>query len=638
MNLAQKILIYATALVTFATVIVSVIFYFSLTDVSKEKALSELEYINQTKKDDFIAILENLKSNVIALEQTPPIKPIARAYESKQKVDPITGESLQIWSDRLTQIFKGILKANPYYSQIRYISTRNNGLELIRVERMKNGKIIIQTKKQEKGSRGYFKKTLDTKPGHVYLSSIELNREYGQVVVPYQPVIRASIPIYIDNRIHGMIVINKDMDWFLKQFEKGFSKHASSYMFDNKKNFLSHPDPKLKFRLDLRNVSTEPVSDPPGWTLAKSLIQSNNKARQLSKTLGDHLLSLTIYQYNNDSPDSFLAFVTRTPTWRAYTIPSQVMIQALSAVLICLLLLLPFGFVLAKQFSLPLASFTENMRRYRETGEYTKPSHFKFNFKEARDMGESFADLTETIENQKKQIIDQQKQMAAQEKFTALGVLSAGIAHEINNPLAIIKSYVDSLRLASQSKALNNQHISNFTAKMDSAIDRIQSIIQGLKTFTKGDNDGELYPLKVSDLIRVTSQFVHAQSYRNITFTIDEINPSLQVKGITGPLSQVITNLLNNAFYAAQKSTDPWVKLEVEDSEKFVFIKVTDSGDISKEIIDQIMDPFFTTKPEGQGTGLGLSISRNIIDKHNGELFVDEQTSNTCFVVKLPKA
>ncbi len=637
MNLAHKILIYAAALVSFATFIISVIFYFSLTDVTKEKTLSELEFINQTKKDDFIEILENLRSNVIALEQTPPIKPIARAYQSKQKVDPVTGESLKIWSDRLSQIFKGLLKANPHYSQIRYISVHDNGLELIRVERSKKNKIIVQTEKQKKGDRNYFKKSIKQRPGQVYLSPIELNREYGQITVPYQPVIRAGIPIYVKNKVQGIIVINKEMDWFLNQFEKGFSKHTSSYMFDHKKNFLSHPDPKLQFRLDLRNITKDPISEPPGWSLAKSLIQSNNKSRQLSTTIEGHLLSLTIYNYNNDSPDSFLAFVTRTPTWRAFAIPYQVMMQAISAVLICLLLLLPFGFVLAKQFSLPLASFTENMRRYRETGKYTQPNHFKFNFQEAREMGESFAELTKTIENQKLQIVDQQKQMATQEKFAALGVLSAGIAHEINNPLAIIKSYLDSLRISSRANKLESEQIDKFTEKMQSAIDRIQSIIQGLKTFTKGDNDGELYPLKVYDLIKVTSQFVHAKSYRKIKFTVDEIDPNLQVMGITGPLSQVITNLLNNAFYAAEKTPDPWVSLKVEATEDSVSIKVKDSGNISTEIVEQIMDPFFTTKPEGQGTGLGLSISRNIVDKHKGELFVDEAEPNTCFVVKLPK-
>jgi C4-dicarboxylate-specific signal transduction histidine kinase len=102
-------------------------------------------------------------------------------------------------------------------------------------------------------------------------------------------------------------------------------------------------------------------------------------------------------------------------------------------------------------------------------------------------------------------------------------------------------------------------------------------------------------------------------------------------------LSQVLLNLLSNAFDAVSALSEKWVRLTVTQEEQKLIIKVIDSGNgIPSDIAEKIMQPFFTTKVIGKGTGLGLSISRGIIESHEGALFYDPSEKNTTFVIELP--
>jgi signal transduction histidine kinase len=104
-------------------------------------------------------------------------------------------------------------------------------------------------------------------------------------------------------------------------------------------------------------------------------------------------------------------------------------------------------------------------------------------------------------------------------------------------------------------------------------------------------------------------------------------------------LSQVILNLLNNAFDAISELPNKWVHLESRMNEGIIEIRVIDSGSgIPEELREKILQPFFTTKEVGQGTGLGLSISKGIIESHGGTLSIDIKSQNTCFVIQIPQA
>lgn len=102
--------------------------------------------------------------------------------------------------------------------------------------------------------------------------------------------------------------------------------------------------------------------------------------------------------------------------------------------------------------------------------------------------------------------------------------------------------------------------------------------------------------------------------------------------------SQVLLNLLNNAYDATDTNEERWIEVEYDENSQFDILTVTNSGPrISNEIISKIFNPFFTTKDVGKGTGLGLSISKSILDRHGGSIDVHPDSLYTSFVLKLPK-
>jgi len=119
---------------------------------------------------------------------------------------------------------------------------------------------------------------------------------------------------------------------------------------------------------------------------------------------------------------------------------------------------------------------------------------------------------------------------------------------------------------------------------------------------------------------------------------LESLPEDLCFEGREVEISQVVLNLLSNASDAIETLSDKWIKLSVFSRQDFVEIHITDSGDgIRPEIRKKIFQPFFTTKAIGRGTGMGLSISSGIIQKHRGELQIDSQNPNTCFIIRLPK-
>lgn len=237
-----------------------------------------------------------------------------------------------------------------------------------------------------------------------------------------------------------------------------------------------------------------------------------------------------------------------------------------------------------------------------------------------------------------KLVKQQQSEIITKSKFSALGEMAAGIAHEINNPLAIISLLAE--KLSSSADAGLDQHlIKTNTKQILSATTRAAKIIKGLRTFSR-DGSNDLYAVvSLKNVIDETLVLCEQRLKNNeVKLLVDEIPIDVQIECNSTQISQVILNLINNAFDAIAALPEKWIKLNFRDNGDVIEIFVTDSGSkISEDVRDRLFQPFFTTKEVGKGTGLGLSISRGIIHSHGGSLSLDTSSPNTCFVVTLPK-
>ncbi|MEJ2505857.1 MAG: ATP-binding protein, partial [Ignavibacteriaceae bacterium] len=257
-----------------------------------------------------------------------------------------------------------------------------------------------------------------------------------------------------------------------------------------------------------------------------------------------------------------------------------------------------------------------------------------------------------------------QTQLVHSEKMASLGELTAGIAHEIKNPLNFINNFseisnelLDEVKIELQNK--NEEEVANLIMNLKQNLEKItqhgkraDSIVKGMLLHSRG-TAGEKILTDINDLL---DQYVNL-AYHGMRATNKEFNITIEkdydeslekINVVPQDISRVFLNIINNGCYAAydkkKKSSDnnfsPTLEVSTKNLDGKVEIRINDNGNgIPRDIVDKIFQPFFTTKPTGEGTGLGLSLSYDIVTKmHNGELKVETyEGEGTNFIILLPK-
>lgn len=246
-------------------------------------------------------------------------------------------------------------------------------------------------------------------------------------------------------------------------------------------------------------------------------------------------------------------------------------------------------------------------------------------------------DITDVkkLETQRREI---EARLIESTRLTTLGEMAAGIAHEVNNPLAIIQGKAVQLRRKFEAGHFDfNKDLEDFK-KIESTVARISKIIKGLRSFSRNAENDSFETIQVSQLVDETLNLCEERfKFAEIDLRLKPYQ-DLTIECRSVQLSQVLMNLLSNSFDAIQHLTDKWVEVAITSNQDSVLISITDSGcGIESSVVKKMMQPFFTTKEVGKGTGLGLSISKGIIEAHQGQLMYDGNKVNTCFVVKIPK-
>ena len=238
------------------------------------------------------------------------------------------------------------------------------------------------------------------------------------------------------------------------------------------------------------------------------------------------------------------------------------------------------------------------------------------------------------------------------EKLAELGQLTAGIAHEIKNPLNFVNNF------SSLSKDLINDYYTAVDAverdeilkDLKSNLDKIEHhskradrIVQSMLQHSRG-NKGEKQPTDINRLCdEYTDLAYHGMRAGNTSFNcqvsknFDSTLPP--VMAVPQDVSRVILNLLSNAFYAVKSKPNALVEVSTQKQNNYAVIKIKDNGSgMTEETRQKLFQPFYTTKPAGEGTGLGLSMSHDIVTKeHGGTIAVDSKLDEyTEFTVMLP--
>lgn len=239
------------------------------------------------------------------------------------------------------------------------------------------------------------------------------------------------------------------------------------------------------------------------------------------------------------------------------------------------------------------------------------------------------------------QLLDQQRsQMITASKLTSLGEMAGGVAHEINSPLNIIQARASDLQEIAESQAsVDSGIVLKATGSILRTGERIMSIVRGLRTFARDGTADPFERTSVQIIIDDTLSLCRERfAVNGIRVEVSIGDPNLHIECRRVQISQILINLLNNAFDAVKDLPERWIALAVSDAVSSVEIDVTDSGPgIPEEIAEKVLQPFFTTKPIGKGSGLGLSVSSAIAQTHHGNLRIISCGKGTHIVLSLPK-
>ncbi|MFQ5454668.1 MAG: ATP-binding protein [Nitrospirota bacterium] len=267
-----------------------------------------------------------------------------------------------------------------------------------------------------------------------------------------------------------------------------------------------------------------------------------------------------------------------------------------------------------------------------------------------RKLEKEIQERNEELEKTLKELRNTQAQLIHSEKMAALGVLVAGVAHEISNPVSFTKGSINNI-----SRCFNNvrdilnrnplikdkarESIEDMESSLNivkTGLERTEGIVIDLKTFVRKDQ----FNFNMMDIhkgLDSTLQLLQYEIKHKINLHKDYGNIR-RIEAIAGHINQVFMNILQNAIQAISGKGDIWIKTEEQIDNDMVIISIKDNGmGIKEEYLSRICEPFFTTKDVGKGTGLGLSVSYKIIETHGGKIEVKSRDGEgTEFIIVLP--
>ncbi len=245
--------------------------------------------------------------------------------------------------------------------------------------------------------------------------------------------------------------------------------------------------------------------------------------------------------------------------------------------------------------------------------------------------------LEQLVFDRTKKLKEAQAQLFQAEKMASLGTLTAGIAHEINNPLNYIKgAHYGLVQHFSEYKSSDQETTDILLKSIDSGIERASEIVNGLRQFCR-NNDSLNEECNIHTIIDNSIIILHNQLKDHISIKKQYVDTPFIIKGNSGRLHQVIINILSNANYAIDNSGEIIISTFCENDNYKIVISDNGSG-IEEKVIKQVFDPFFTTKPPGEGTGIGLYITFSIIQEHKGTIHIDSTPNKgTNVIISFPR-
>ena len=664
-SLATKIAIATFGVAFIAIIVLSLFAYDSTKQIVKENMLENIKRNIDSEAKVLSFRTKDVKNDILRVSVSTEVSGLMRGwfgsgYDMQENVSLVT------WKKRTKRLFRTMMQEKDHYVQMRIIMANSEGTEYIRLDR-KNGKIVSAKQKnlQDKGQRDYVQRGFELKDGDVYISNTELNKEHGSITLPYLPVIRAITPLINEmGRLFAVLVINVDVNVLNKSIIFQQNRDSNFFIANSDGNYLINYDNTKLFGVDLGNANRlQNDFDLNDYLNSSEKIDfeyyDNNLAVAMKKVFYDlanrdnyWVLGMKSSSLNIDKRIEIVRF-----EWIIMIFSVSFFIALLSAFVVSkmtrhlreltrLAKLIGRGErvnlnidsddeigVLSHTLHTTLSRLEESKSQLSKFADSLEEEVIK-KTKELQEVNDS---LEERVLEQLGEVRKKDQMLIQQSRLASMGEMIGNIAHQWRQPLNALSINIQNTQMMYESGELNAEFVEKSTDKALFFINKMSATIDDFRNFFKPDKEKESFV--VSKMVKQAQMVVEESlTYSGISFYI---KGELDVKayGYKSEFSQVLLNIINNSKDAHKNHSisNPYIKVNIEIDEENIFVQMRDNaGGIEDDIIEKVFDPYFTTKDDDGGTGIGLYMSKVIMEKMDGEIFVENFEGGAKFIVTIP--